>query len=59
MVALMNVRFWRRRRLDPLPERDEREARKFERQYAEEQGSVNAVVKKMGRENLDAPFRQD
>ena len=49
----MKVRFWRRRRLDPLPELEEREANKFERQYAEEQGSANAVVKKMGRENLE------
>ena len=55
----MKVRFWRRRRLDPIPDREEREAHKFERQYAEEQGSVTAVVKKMGRENLDAPFKQD
>ncbi|HTJ83360.1 MAG TPA: hypothetical protein VL400_16690 [Polyangiaceae bacterium] len=55
----MKLQFWRRRRLEPLPEREEREALKFERQYSEEQGSVNAVVKKMGRENLDAPFRQD
>ena len=55
----MKVRFWRRRRLDPLPELEEREANKFERQYAEQQGSANAVIKKMGRENLDAPFKQD
>lgn len=59
MVGTVKVRFWRRRRLDPLPEREEREALKFERQYVDEQGSANAVVKKMGRENLDAPFRQD
>jgi len=59
MLPLVKVRFWRRRRLDPLPEREEREALKFEREYAEEQGSVNAVVKKMGRENLDAPFKHD
>jgi len=55
----MKLLFWRRRRLEPLPEREEREALKFERQYSEEQGSVNAVVKKMGRENLDAPFKHD
>lgn len=55
----MKVLFWRKSRLDPLPEREEREALKFERQYEDEQGSVNAVVKKIGRENLDAPFKQD
>ena len=55
----MNLRFWQKKQLDPLPDEEEREAHKFERQYVEEQGSVNAVVKKMGRENLDAPFKQD
>ena len=55
----MKVLFWRRRRLDPLPEPEEREARKFDLEYTEEHGSANAVVKKMGRENLDAPFKQD
>ena len=55
----MKLRFWRKRRLDPLPEGEEREALKYERQYEEEQGSTNAIFKKMGRENLDAPFRRD
>lgn len=55
----MNLRFWRKKRLEPLRDEEEREAHKFERQYDEEQGSVNAVVKKMGRENLDGPFNQD
>jgi hypothetical protein len=55
----MKLMFWRRKPLEPLPDREEREALKFEREYVEEQGSVNAVVKKMGRENLDAPFKQD
>ena len=55
----MKLRFWHRKRLDPLPDEEEREALKFEREYDEEQGSINAVVKKMGRENLDAPFKQD
>lgn len=59
ILAHMKVLFWRKSRPDPLPEREEREALKFERQYEEEQGSVNAVIKKMGRENLDAPFKQD
>ena len=59
ILARMKVLFWRKRQLDPLPDREEREALKFERQYIEEQGSANAVVKKMGRENLDAPFKQD
>ena len=56
---LMNIRFWQKKRLDPLPDEEEREAHKFEREYDEEQSSINAVVKKMGRENLDAPFKQD
>ncbi len=55
----MKLQFWRKRRLVPLPDREEREANKFDRPYEEEQGSVNAVVKKMGRENLDAPFKHD
>lgn len=59
ILSLMKLRFWRKRRLDPLPEDEEREALKYEREYEEEEGSVNAVFKKMGRENLDAPFRRD
>lgn len=55
----MKLRFWQRRRRAPLPESEEREALKNEREYEEEEGSVNAVFKKMGRENLDAPFRRD
>ena len=42
ILAPMKVLFWRKRRLEPLPDREEREALKFERQYEEEQGSVNA-----------------
>lgn len=45
--------------LDPLPEVEEREANKFERRYAEDQGSIRAIFKKMGRTNLDNPFRRD
>jgi hypothetical protein len=59
ILSLMTLRFWRKRRLDPLPEGEEREALKYERQYEEEQSSVNAIFKRMGRENLDGPFRRD
>ena len=55
----MKLRFWRRRRLDPLLEGDEGEAHKFERRYAEEHGSIRAIFRKMGRENLDGPFSRD
>ena len=55
----MKLRFWRRRRLDPLLEGEEREAHKFGRRYAEEQGSIRAIFRKMGRENLDGPFSRD
>jgi hypothetical protein len=51
--------FRRRKRLDPLPESEEREARKYTREYAEEQGSLRAIFKKIGRENLDGPFKRD
>jgi len=59
ILSLMKLRFWQKRRLEPLPEDEEREALKYERQHEEEQGSINAIVKKMGRENLDGPFRRD
>jgi hypothetical protein len=55
----MKLKFWRRKRLDPLPAGEEREAHKFERRYSEEQGSIRAIFKKMGRENLDGPFSRD
>ena len=55
----MKLLFWRRKRLDALPMGEEREALKFERQYEEEQGSIRAIFKKMGRENLDSPFKRD
>lgn len=55
----MKLKFWRKKRLDPLPEGEEREANKFEREYAEEQASPQAILKKMGRENLDGPFSRD
>jgi hypothetical protein len=55
----MKLGFWRRKRLEPLPDVDEREAHKFEIQHDEEQASIGAIVKKMGRENLDAPFKRD
>jgi hypothetical protein len=54
----VRLRFWRRQRLDPLPAGDEREAHKFERRYVEEQGSAGAIIKKVGRENLDGPFKR-
>ena len=57
--SYMKLKFWRSKRLDPLPEREEREAHKFERRYEEEQGSIRAIFKKMGRENLDDPFNRD
>ena len=38
---------------------DDYDALKNERQYAEEHGSINAIFKKMGRENLDDPFKRD
>lgn len=44
----------------PKPlEVEDYDALKNERQYAEEHGSINAIFKKMGRENLDEPFRRD
>jgi hypothetical protein len=49
----------RRKRVTPLPQREEREAHKFERTFAEEQGSIRAIFKKMGRTNLDSPFKRD
>ena len=55
----MKLRFLQKRRLEPLPESEEREALKYERKYEEEEASVNAIVKKMGRENLDGPFKRD
>jgi hypothetical protein len=55
----MKLKFWRRKRVEPLPEHEEREANKFERKFDEEQGSAQAVLKKMGRENLDGPFTRD
>jgi hypothetical protein len=58
-VGTMNLRLPRRKRVEPLPEVEEREAHKFERRYAEEQGTIRAIFKKMGRANLDNPFRRD
>ncbi len=55
----MKLQLRRRRRLAPPPEVEEREARKFSRDYANEQGSIRAIFRKMGRENLDGPFRRD
>ena len=55
----MRLRLRRRKPLEPLPEVEEREADKHARKYAEEQGSIRAIFKKIGRENLDGPFRRD
>ena len=55
------MKLWSRRRkpLEPLPDVEEREADKYTRTYVEQQGSIRAIFKKMGRENLDAPFKRD
>jgi hypothetical protein len=55
----MKLRFRRRRRLDPLSVAEEREANTFARRYDDQQGSIRAIFKKMGRENLDDPFKRD
>ena len=47
ILSLTKLRFWRRKRLDPLPVGEEREALQFERQFEEEQGSIRAIFKKM------------
>jgi hypothetical protein len=54
----MKLPYPKRKRLEPLPDVDEREAHKFGRRYAEDQGSIRAVFKKMGRTNLDGPFKR-
>jgi hypothetical protein len=59
MVSPMRLQFRPRKRLAPLKEGEEREALKYEREYTEQHGSIRAIFKKMGRENLDAPFRRD
>ena len=55
----MKLPYPRRKRLAPLDDVEEREALKFERRYADEQGSVRAFFKKVGRANLDSPFKRD
>jgi hypothetical protein len=57
----MKLRIWRTKQpYQPQTlEGEDYEALKNERLFLEEQGSVNAIIKKMGRENLDGPFRQD
>jgi hypothetical protein len=55
----MKLPHLKRKPLDPLPDVEEREANKFERRYAESQGSIRAIFKKMGRSNLDSPFKRD
>ena len=59
IVSHMKLRFRRRRRLDPLSVAEEREANTFARRYDDQQGSIRAIFKKMGRENLDDPFKRD
>jgi hypothetical protein len=57
----MKLHLRRRKQPDPplATEAEEGDALKNARQYAEEQGSLTAIFKKMGRENLDAPFKRD
>jgi hypothetical protein len=55
----MKLPYPRKKRLGPLPDSEEREANKYERRYDEEEGSIRAVFKKMGRANLDSPFKRD
>lgn len=57
----MKLNFRRTKQPDPPKplEVEDYDALKNERQYAEEHGSINAIFKKMGRENLDEPFRRD
>ena len=55
----MKLQFWRKKQPTLQPEGEEREALKNEQQFTEEQGSITAIVKKMGRENLDGPFRRE
>jgi hypothetical protein len=57
----MKLQFRRRKQPDSPqpPEGEEREALKNEQQFIEEQGSISAIFKKMGRENLDGPFRRE
>ena len=55
----MKLQFQRKKRPTPQPEGEEREALKNEQQFTEEHGSITAIFKKMGRENLDGPFRRE
>ncbi len=55
----MKLQLRRRKQPSPQPEGEEREALKNEQQFTEEQGSITAIFKKMGRENLDGPFRRE
>lgn len=57
----MRLRLRRRRQEAPPqpPEGEELEALTNARRYADEQGSIFAIFKKMGRENLDDPFKRD
>ncbi len=49
----MKLPYPKRKRLDPLPDVEEREANKFDRRYADEQSSIRAFFKKVGHTNLD------
>ena len=49
----MKLPYPKRKRLEPLADVEEREALKFDRRYAEEQGSIRAFFKKVGHTNLD------
>ena len=57
----MRLRLHRAKRPGPQqpPDADEQGALKNARQYADEHGHGLAIVKKMGRENLDGPFARD
>jgi hypothetical protein len=56
----MKLHLRRKKRPDPPPpEGEDREALTNARLYAEEQGSIRAIFRRMGRENLDGPFRRD
>ena len=54
----MKLPYPKRKRLDPLEDVEEREALKFERRYADEQGSIRAFFKKVGHTNLDTGLKR-
>ena len=56
----MKLHLRRRKQPDPpkATDAEDYDALKNAQQYADEQGATG-ILKKMGRENLDAPFRRD